>query len=180
MERCYFISLALLSVSSPATQKQIGPFRYWFPGRWACVHSRTLWTPPIDSPVRLAVSPTTAIPMGFIARGFGALYFWHWNPVVAWYVLLLSCSYQYILSGMWDHPVHQPSPCHAASLPLMLISAPLTSLDECLFFNSLVVRFPYSLIFWKFWLLLVLKLVVFLLLIVQGSKTYLPILARAI
>ena len=40
----------------------------------------------------------------------------------------------------------------AAMLP---VSTPPTSLDECFFFNSLVVRLSYSSIFWQFWLLFV-------------------------
>ena len=46
-----------------------------------------------------------------------------------------------------------------SSMPHLPISAPPTSLDECFFFNPLVVRLPYSLIFW---LLLVFKLFVVL------------------
>ena len=38
------------------------------------------------------------------------------------------------------------------------ISAPPTGLGECVFFNSLVVVLPYSLIFWQFWLFFVFKL----------------------
>ena len=37
------------------------------------------------------------------------------------------------------------------------ISTPPTGLDECFFFNSLVVRLPYSLIFCQFWLFFVFK-----------------------
>ena len=37
------------------------------------------------------------------------------------------------------------------------ISAPPTGLDECFFFNSLVVRLPYSWIFCQFWLFLFLN-----------------------
>ena len=48
------------------------------------------------------------------------------------------------------------------------VSVPPTSLDECFFFNSLVVGLPYSLIFHQFWLFFVFKFVV-LLLAVQGG-----------
>ena len=51
---------------------------------------------------------------------------------------------------------------------------PPTSLDECFFFNSLVVGLPCSLIFWQFWLFSVFKFVVVLLLVVQGGTVYLP------
>ena len=42
----------------------------------------------------------------------------------------------------------------ANTLPRVL-SAPPTGPDECFFFNSLVVRLPYSLIFYQFWLFFV-------------------------
>ena len=61
----------------------------------------------------------------------------------------------------------------ATALPSVL-SGPPTGLDECFFINSLVVRLPYSSIFWQFWLLFVFIFVVVLLLVVQGGKVYLP------
>ena len=48
-----------------------------------------------------------------------------------------------------------------------------TSLNDCFFFNSSVVRLPYSLIFWHFWLFFVFIFGV-LLLVVRGGKVYLP------
>ena len=48
-------------------------------------------------------------------------------------------------------------------------------LDECFFFNYLVVGLQYSLIFWQFWLFFIFKFVVFLL-VVQGGTVYLPTL----
>ena len=66
--------------------------------------------------------------------------------------------------------VGPPRPSAAALLCVLStqlpISAPPTSLDECFFFNSLVVGLPYSLIFWQFWLFFVFKFVVVLLLVV--------------
>ena len=53
------------------------------------------------------------------------------------------------------------------------MSAPPTSLDECFFFNSLVVRLPYSSIFCQFLLFFVFKFVV-LLLVVRGGTVCLP------
>ena len=84
----------------------------------------------------------------------------HWNPG---------------LRGLSHSPVVHPclsarkcgtaqsSPA-AATLPQA--SSLLPSLDECFFFNSLVVGLPYSLIFWQFWLFFVFKFVVVLLLVV--------------
>ena len=86
------------------------------------------------------------------------------EPWVMWSVSLPSCSSWFIHMQMWRHLVHQPpprpdcepSPClpwyPATALPWVLsarlpISAPPTGLDECFFFNFLVVRLPYSLIF---------------------------------
>ena len=48
---------------------------------------------------------------------------------------------------------------HVLSVQLP-ISTPSTGLDECVFFNSLVVRLPYSSIFWQLSLLFVFKFVV--------------------
>ena len=64
-------------------------------------------------------------------------------------------------------------PCVISTQPP--VTAPPTDLDEYFFFNSLVVRLLYSSVFWQFCLVFVFKLVVVLLLVVRGSKTYLPI-----
>ena len=89
-----------------------------------------------------------------------------WNPGL----YDLSCSQLFLL--VYPHAnVGLPALPATALLP---ISAPPTSLDECFFFNSLVVRLPYSLIFWQFWLFFIFKFVVVLLLVVQGGKVYLP------
>ena len=77
---------------------------------------------------------------------------------------------------MWDGPFHWPPlllpRCHhtMSSPPQVSVSAPPTHLNEYFLFKSLVVRYPYSLIFWQFWLFFVLRLVVILLLVVQGGK----------
>ena len=62
------------------------------------------------------------------------------------------------------------------------ISAPPTSLDECFFFNSLVVALPYNSIFWQFWLFFVFKFVVALFLVVRGGtvSAYTSILAGSL
>ena len=111
------------------------------------------------------------------------LYFLTLEPWVVHSVLLPSCSSWFICMQMRDNPFHQQPPClpqsashYIATCPLfpgLPISAPPTSLNECFFFNSLVVGLPYSSIFWLFWLLFVFKFVV-LLLVVQGGKVYLP------
>ena len=92
---------------------------------------------------------------------FPALELW-----VAWSLSLPRHSSWFIYARMWglrvcQSPpcgVHQPPPCHESSLPRLPLSAPPTSLDECFFFISLVVRLSYSSIFCQFWLLFVFKL----------------------
>ena len=61
------------SVTSPATHKQTGPFWCLLPGGWASVHSQIPWAPPMDSPVRLAVTATTVTSTGFYIQRFEAL-----------------------------------------------------------------------------------------------------------
>ena len=71
-------------------------------------------------------------------------------------------------------------PCPpAAALPPVLstplpISAPSTGLDECFFFNSLVVRLPYNSVFCQFWLFFLFKFVVVDLLLVVQVGTVCP------
>ena len=74
---------------------------------------------------------------------------------------------------LWGIPIHQPPPCHTSSLPQLPLSTPSNSLYECFLFNSLVVGLPFSSVFWQF-LFFVFQLVAILLLVVWGSKTYLP------
>ena len=69
-------------------------------------------------------------------------------------------------AAAWPVPFHNPppcwvqqsSPCCDSSLPRLPVCAPSPGLDECFFFNSLVVRLPYSSIFCQFWLFFVFKL----------------------
>ena len=56
------------------------------------------------------------------------------------------------------HWVHQMLPCCESSPPWLPIFAPPTSLDECFFFISLVVRLLCSLFFCQLWLFFVFKL----------------------
>ena len=76
----------------------------------------------------------------------------------------------YHLPSRW---VCQPLPCRESSLPRLPVSTPPTSLDECFFFNSLVVRFLYSLIFRQYWLFLFLNLLFFFQLCEEAKCIYL-------
>ena len=93
---------------------------------------------------------------------------WGWDH-------LIPCYCSWFLSTTCEcgttHSTTVASPYHSVtSLPQLCNSAPLTHLDEYGFFKSLVVGFPYSLIFWLFWVIFILRLAVILFMVVQGSK----------
>ena len=96
------------------------------------------------------------------------------EPWVVWPVSLPSCFSLFFRTQMWDHLVLQPLPCGAVLSALATPLCPSYPSGWSLFFDSLVFRLPYSLIFWKFWLFFVFKFVVVLLLVVWGGKVYLP------
>ena len=54
---------------------------------------------------------------------------------VGWLSLLATASPALVL---------QPPPCHKSSASMLPVSTPPTGVDECFFFNSLVVGIPYS------------------------------------
>ena len=106
---------------------------------------------PTNSHVRLGVSPAAAsTPTGVFSQRFEALF-----PHAGALGCVVCFSTQLFLLVYLHSHVGLPPPL-AAALPWVLsaqlpISAPPTSLDGCVFFNSLVVRLPYSLIFYQFW-----------------------------
>ena len=72
-----------------------------------------------------------------------------------------GCSTSLCVAGSTSCRLACPYP-QSAVLPQVLsaplqVSTPPTSLDECFFLNSLVVRLPYSLIFHQLWLFLFLN-----------------------
>ena len=161
-----YSALCRFSVTSPTTHNQIGPFWCLFLSGWACVHSRTLWVFPTNSPMRLGVSPAAySTPTGVFNQRFEALF-----PGTGTLGCCICHAPQFVLPVYLHANVGPPSPQSYASLGLpatalpwvlstqLLVSAPPTSLDECFFFNSLVVRLPYSSIFCQFCLFLFLNL----------------------
>ena len=128
----------------------------------------------MNSPVRLGVSTTAAsTPTGAFNQRFEALF------PRAGALGFAICVAPQLFIKVYLHSIEGlPAPPAATSLgppatalqrvlsTRLPVSAPPTSLDECFFFNSLVVRLPCSLIFWQFWLFSVFKLVVILLLVV--------------
>ena len=150
--RCDAVCLFLgwHSVASLATHKQIGPFWCWFSGHWVCVHSRTLWVSPTNSPLRLGVSPAATILSGFYSQMFWSFISPLWNPGLCCLSHssivppgLSVCKYG---TTQYDsHCLYGPR----SSRSWLPVFAPPTSLNECFFFNSFVVRLPYSSIFWQ-------------------------------
>ena len=176
-------ALGQLSVTSPISYQQIGPVWCWFPGVWACVSFRTLWVSPTNSSVRLGVSPTATTPTGLRSQRFWGFLSPHWTLGCA--VCLAPQSFLPVYphsnvgppgppAAALPAPVLQLLPCHMSSPPWLPVSVPPTGLSEYFFFNSLVVEFPYSSIFWQFWLFFVSKFVV-LLLVVRGDRVYPPL-----
>ena len=97
--------------------------------------------------------PLTKSSLVFAARSCGDLPSWHWNPglrslVWGWDSLLLRYPSEFL------------STTHGYGTSPFCISAPPTSLNGCGFFNSVVVRLPFSLIsdsseWWLFYALVV-------------------------
>ena len=102
-------TLCQFSVTSSATHNQIGPFWCCFPSGWVCVHSRTLCVSPMNSPVRLGVSPAAAsTPTGVFSQWFEALF-----------------PHTGTLGCVVCHPVHQLLPRRpAAAFPTQLHNLP--------------------------------------------------------
>ena len=152
--------LCWFAVTFPTTLNQIGPFWCSFPGGWVCVCSRTLWFSPMNSPVRLGVSPTDPQPpQVFSVRGFEALF-----PHTGALGCAICLAPQLFLLVYPQANVGPPSPpaaaspapvlqmrfCCESSPPWLPVSIPPTCLNECFSFNSLVVRLPYGSAFWQF------------------------------
>ena len=87
----------------------------------------------------------------FIARSYRDLSSWYWNHglgglVWAWDPLLPRYPSQFLSTTRG----------YGTAYSCLQVFAHPTCLAECDFFNSLVVGLPYSLIFWRFWVIVVL------------------------
>ena len=120
-----------------------------------------LGSSPMDSPVRLGVSATAATSIGFYSQKFRGFNFLCWNSglhslyhssVVSPGLPTCQCRTSSLPATPLPAPDHQQPPWQVPSPPQLSVSAPATSLDECFFFNSFIIRLPYSLIFRQFWL----------------------------
>ena len=128
-----------------------------------------LWVSPMNSPVRLGVSPTASTLAGFSARSFESLF-----PLTETLSCMVCLTPQLFHLIYLHTNVGLPTTPATALLRWWVLSATPTGLDECFFFNSMVVGLPYRSIFWQFWLFFVFKFVVFFLLVVWGGKVYVP------
>ena len=145
------LTLLWISIFHSDTHNQTGSLWCWFPSGWACAHSRPLWVSPTTSPVRLGVSPAAApTPTGVFNQRFEALFPPCWSPGLRG----LPCSPPflpvYLCASVGPQGllvVRLPAPFVASLGPttamrvlstLVPVSAPPTSLDECLFCISLV------------------------------------------
>ena len=165
-----------LSVTSPATHNQIGPFWCWFLGGWASLHSGPCgslqWT---NSPVRLGVSPTAETPIGFYSQRFWGFIFLGWNPG------LHSLSRSPVV-----HPSLSTRKCgaagpSAAALPGVFSTFTSPLHPSCcpgwmFLLYHLGCQTSIQFNFVAVWLFFVFKFFVVLLLVVQGGKVYLPLL----
>ena len=110
------------------------------------MHSRTLLVSPVNSLLRLGVSPATSTPQVFIARGFEAFF-----PCAGTLGCAVCLAPQLLLPvyphAMWDCQHHLACPvlqllaCCLSFLLWLPVSAPPTGLDECFFFISSVSDF---------------------------------------
>ena len=112
---------------------------------------------PTNSPVRLGVSPAaTSTPSSFFSQRFEALFLCTGAlGCVVYFIPQLFTPVVYFILQVYLRPNLGPPALPAAALPLVLstylpISIPPTCLNECFSFNTLVVRLPYSSIFWQF------------------------------
>ena len=116
----------------------------------------------------------THFPQVFSVRGFEALF------SCTGTLGCIICLTPQLFLLVYLHANVEPSSPSATTLPgppasalQWVLSAPPIGLDECFFFNSLVVGFPYSSIFCQFWLPFVFKFAVALL-VVWGGIVCLP------
>ena len=135
-------------------------------GGWACACFQPLWVSPMNSSVRLGVSPAAAsTPTGVFIQRFEPLF-----PRAG----ALGCT-----PSRW---VRQLLPCNESSPPFLSVSAPPTGMDECFFFISLVVGLLCGSFSCQFWLFLFLNCCCpsFVCMRRHSVSTYASILARSL
>ena len=167
-----YSALTLLSVTSPAIHKQIGPFCCLFLGGWLCVYSRALWVSPTNSPVIWQFLPQLQLPQVFTDTHFQALV--SHSGIRGCLVCLTPHVF---LPGLFTHDCgiawcasHQLAcpVCNLAAPPLCSGCMSLPLLPVCM--NVLGCwTSPYSSVFCQFWV--VFKFVVVLLWLYKEAKS---------
>ena len=164
-EQCHLITCSSptpLSVTSLMTHKWIVPFQGLIPG-WVglCIFCEA-------GSFSCDCNPHRFLQPEILRLSFPAF----WDP-------RLHClSHSLVIPpGLSTHRCGKSCP-PATALPTQSATFPgvlclFYQLDKGFFFNSLVARLSWSLIFWQFRLLFVFKLVVILLLVVRGSEVFL-------
>ena len=135
---------SLPDFSHSAGHNQIGP-SWCFPGGWVCVRSSPLWVSPMNSPVRLGVSPAApSTPNSVFNQRFDALFPPCWSPGLHGLLhspanppslSMCKCGATGSASCSLACPIPQSATlladCHQSSPPQLPICAPPTGLDEC-------------------------------------------------
>ena len=139
-------TLCWFSVTPSTTHNQIGPFWCCFPSGWDCARSRPMWVSPVNSPVRLGVSPAAAsTPTGVFNQWFDALFpcAGAWGCTVCRPVHQLLPRWPAAALPTWLHnppphwvrqlpPCHESSPPRCWSLPLLPVRMNVSSLSPWL------------------------------------------------
>ena len=165
-------ALSWLSVTFPTTHKQIGSFWCWFlEGSFVYILGlcgSLQWTLLWGWEFVLLMQP----PQVFTVRGFETLF-----PCIG-ITGCVICLNPMVFLPVYPHANIGPCGLPPTALPCVLspqppVSVPPTSLNECFFFNFLVVGLPYSLIFWLFLLFFFSNLLSFLQLYEEAKYIYL-------
>ena len=125
----------------------ISPATAWSPEGVSLHRSSVPWGPWKRRLLRIPVSSTAPIPTGYYSQKLWELIFLTLEPWAGWYGVS-GVPYSWGISIL--STTVGCGTARSASLRLW------THLDECDFFNSLVVGLPYQSIFWWFWVITVL------------------------
>ena len=164
------LSPHFLSLSSFPTSG-LCPFGCWSPGGCVCVRFRIPWSSPMDSPVRLRGFSHCRNPRRSLQPEFLRLYCPVLEPWVAHFVSPPVVLLAYLLMNV-GNPVRQPPPCRASSLPWLPVSA-LLPVRMKIFSLTLWLLTSMQFDFLAVLLFFVFRSVI-LLLVVGGSKVFLP------
>ena len=116
----HFLSLPLIPI------RVLCPFSCWFPGGWACVHFRTLWTSPMVSLWDWEFLPSPKPPQIFYSQEFWVFKFPVLKPSVCGLSLTPAVHPGLSACECGIAPGSTALPCCSSSLSQLLISTPPT------------------------------------------------------